>query len=1235
MKHIIILIAIIATVNLKGQEVKVMLSMGHTKPVTNAYFSPDGKYVVTSSSGSAKVWDVETGKLLRDIDKQKEVIALARFSPDGKKFVTFCINDVTSTYSLIIWDFRTGELLHQIIVDLWPEFIEFSQDGKKLVLYNRKDKELWIFNVETGNKICDIKENNYVSFSPNGEQIITKSSDTIVRVLEIKTGKFVQELKGITKNVRNAQFTMDGKKIVVEQDSIGCLIWDLNTGNNINNFFGNVGLYCSNEYNPSGEFNYKSIKKGFVVDDYNTVRERILKNCKDSIVAKYFNYIFPIKRSPDGERILFSDSYEKTYIFDVKSGNLVSELKGINYHVFRLEFEFSFDGKRVLMSDEYKEDSIKIWDVETGELIIDLPRGTDVFFSPDGKKILILKPNNIGDMNIEINKEFPEILNAENGKLLQKLSGHDQIYFSVKFSPDRSEIVVSSKDKNSYIIDVNTGKIIHTLKGHNHWVWDAKYSPNGKRIVTASRDSTAKIWDAETGSLLFDLKGHNAPVVAEYTSDGKKILTFYYMEPDIAKIWDAETGDLLYNINEYLYEIKENTEGEELIKFFNKDTNIWDLGTVELLNKNIANFSPDAKKIVTGGKGKVVKLWDVESGKLLYKLNEIKEYVSDVKFSPDGNKIMTIEDELIEIWDVTNGELKNRFEYSELIYSAIFSKDSKMIIVTDLEFRNAKLWDIETSKLICSIDLGGGIIKTVDWDSMYVVIGNAAKITLFDLKKCKEIISWIQLDSANFMVYHNMGYFDGTKAAIEKLYFVKDLEIIPVENYFEQFYRPNLWQRVMKGEEIEKASIDFQNQKPTPEIKITNPSSGKIDFRGDVKIDISTNKIDFLLEYTLIDRGGGINEIMVFQNGKLVHNSLETINQKEQSIQRSYTLKLLSGINTIKVTAFNNDRIEKSETTVIEYTGKDQEPAKLYVLAIGINEYQKSSYNLNYAVPDVNSFKVAIDKGAKDIFAEVIIKSIQNGEATKYNILKAIKEIQTKCNQGDVFVFYYAGHGSMSVVNEGEQSVFYLIPHEITNLYSDEILKKYGISASELQDFSKGINAQKQLYILDACQSGGAVNVLANRGAIEEKAMALLARSTGTYFLTASGSEQLAGEFASLGHGVFTFAILEGLSGLADANKDDKISIKELSLYVENKVPELSEKYKGNSQFPVSYGFGQDFPLVINGKFIINESNTLPEGKYSGYSIEELGNMKKEAVEKEEFDLAKELKNEIERRSNK
>jgi uncharacterized caspase-like protein len=224
----------------------------------------------------------------------------------------------------------------------------------------------------------------------------------------------------------------------------------------------------------------------------------------------------------------------------------------------------------------------------------------------------------------------------------------------------------------------------------------------------------------------------------------------------------------------------------------------------------------------------------------------------------------------------------------------------------------------------------------------------------------------------------------------------------------------------------------------------------------------------------------------------------------------------------------------------------------------------------------------------------------------------------------------------MSVAAEGEQSVFHLVPSDVTNFYSTEMLKEKGVSTADLQQISKDVNAQKQLFVIDACQSGGAVEGIVNtRGVMNEKELANLARSTGTYFLTASGSDQLAGEFAALGHGVFTYAILQALTGKADAtNGDNKVSVKELSLYVENAVPNLSEQYKGQRQFPVSYGYGQDFPLVLNGKYAMKDVADSKLGKYSSLSLEELVKLKQDALQKEDYDVAKEIKEEIEKRKN-
>ncbi|MCK4853167.1 MAG: caspase family protein, partial [Bacteroidales bacterium] len=183
--------------------------------------------------------------------------------------------------------------------------------------------------------------------------------------------------------------------------------------------------------------------------------------------------------------------------------------------------------------------------------------------------------------------------------------------------------------------------------------------------------------------------------------------------------------------------------------------------------------------------------------------------------------------------------------------------------------------------------------------------------------------------------------------------------------------------------------------------------------------------------------------------------------------------------------------------------------------------------------------------------------------------------LSQKVRPEDVFMFYYAGHGSMVDNN------FYFIPTGGVSLYQLAKLTGESIQAVEIQEKFRNIPALKQVVILDACQSGGSTGVLAQRGAMEEKVLAQLSRSSGIHVLAAAGSEQYATEVSSLGHGLFTYAILQALDGEADgAPRDGNVTVFELKAFLNDQVPELSKKYKGSSQWPYTFSIGHDFPLI-------------------------------------------------------
>jgi uncharacterized caspase-like protein len=238
---------------------------------------------------------------------------------------------------------------------------------------------------------------------------------------------------------------------------------------------------------------------------------------------------------------------------------------------------------------------------------------------------------------------------------------------------------------------------------------------------------------------------------------------------------------------------------------------------------------------------------------------------------------------------------------------------------------------------------------------------------------------------------------------------------------------------------------------------------------------------------------------------------------------------------------------------------------------------------LNYAVADAQSFADKMKLAGADIFKTQEIIIITDADATREKIQAAFDKLSLAVQPQDAFIMFYAGHGVMSDGTAEIQKDFFLALHNVTQLYSkDEMLKANGLSATELREYCKNIRAQKQVILLDACQSGGAVETFASRGAAEEKAILQLARATGSVLIASTGTEQFATEFSSLGHGVFTYALLEGLGGKADGGeKDKKITIKELEAFLNDFIPQLTEKYHGSAQYPKTWSLGMDFPLGI------------------------------------------------------
>lgn len=140
------------------------------------------------------------------------------------------------------------------------------------------------------------------------------------------------------------------------------------------------------------------------------------------------------------------------------------------------------------------------------------------------------------------------------------------------------------------------------------------------------------------------------------------------------------------------------------------------------------------------------------------------------------------------------------------------------------------------------------------------------------------------------------------------------------------------------------------------------------------------------------------------------------------------------------------------------------------------------------------------------------------------------------------------------------------------------VLGAEGISGKELNSMLEALPARKRVVILDACNSGQLIEQFARRGAAEERALKQLARSSGTFIMSATDSKQFASEVKSLGHGVFTYALLSAMSAAPQPRERMVLEIIDTACRM---TPELSQKHRGEPQYPMLWSAGQNFPLLV------------------------------------------------------
>jgi uncharacterized caspase-like protein len=368
-----------------------------------------------------------------------------------------------------------------------------------------------------------------------------------------------------------------------------------------------------------------------------------------------------------------------------------------------------------------------------------------------------------------------------------------------------------------------------------------------------------------------------------------------------------------------------------------------------------------------------------------------------------------------------------------------------------------------------------------------------------------------------------------------------------------------------------------------PKVMVTSPASGS-----------SSSTDEVAVEATIADQGGGIGKVEWRVNGVtlgLESRGLERIEGASVATGRTQTVKrtlsLEPGDNRIEVLAYNAKGLiasEPAQVTVKWDGARTAAQPKLYVLAVGVNDYYDSRLHLAYAVPDATAIAKGFKQAGNGLYASVEVKTVLDSDVTVANLDKVFADLSHEVQPRDVFVFFLAGHGKT------ENGRYYFLPRDFR--YEDETsIQKAGMGQDKFQAWFAEIPARKSILLYDTCESGSLTG--ATRGSdIDERLGALnrMARATGRTFLTATTDDAPALE-GYHGHGVFTYAVLDALDH-ADVNHDGLIEVSELADYIDRKVPDYSYEAFKLRQIPQRSIVGNNFALA-------NQVDVLPAASAS------------------------------------